>query len=81
MIKKIGWKTTPKTKPLLINDFSEWFHNNDIFIRSLTTLSEMKTYMFDGSSTNATSGKHDDTIIATALCIQGIKSGINYMWI
>lgn len=80
MVKKIGWKTTLKTKPLLINDFAEWFHNNDIFIRSADTLNEMKTYVYDGSSTNAESGKHDDTVIASALAVQGIKSGINYLW-
>lgn len=80
MVKKIGWKTTPKTKPLLINDFAEWFYNDDIFIRSIDTLNEMKTYVYDGSSTNAESGKHDDTVIASALAIQGIKSGINYLW-
>lgn len=80
MFKKIGWKTTQKTKPLLLNNFVEWFDNDDIFIRSLDTLNEMKTYVFDGSSANAEHGRHDDTIIATALAIQGIKSGINYLW-
>ena len=81
MVKKIGWITSAKTKPILINDLVEWFENNDIFVRSTATLSEMKTYMFDGSSTNAESGKHDDTIIATACALQGIKSGVNYLWI
>ena len=81
MVKKIGWITSAKTKPILINDLVEWFENNDIFVRSTATLSEMKTYMFDGSSTNAERGKHDDTIIACALAVQGIKQGFHYMWI
>ncbi|NLZ82085.1 MAG: terminase, partial [Clostridiales bacterium] len=81
MVKKIGWVTSSKTKPILINDLVEWFENNDIFVRSTATLSEMKTYMFDGSSTNAERGKHDDTIISLALAVQGIKSGVNYLWI
>ena len=81
MVKKIGWITSAKTKPILINDLVEWFENNDIFVRSTATLSEMKSYIYDGSSTNAESGKHDDTIIATACALQGIKSGVNYLWI
>ena len=81
IVKKIGWVTSSKTKPILINDLVEWFENNDIFVRSTATLSEMKTYMFDGSSTNAERGKHDDTIISLALAVQGIKSGVNYLWI
>lgn len=81
MVKKIGWITSAKTKPILINDLVEWFENNDIFVRSTATLSEMKTYMFDGSSANAERGKHDDTIISLALAVQGIKQGFHYMWI
>lgn len=81
MVKKIGWITSAKTKPILINDLVEWFENNDIFVRSTATLSEMKTYMFDGSSANAERGKHDDCVISLALAVQGIKSGVNYMWI
>ena len=81
MKKKIGWVTSSKSKPILINDLVEWFENDDIFVRSTATLSEMKTYMFDGSSTNAESGRHDDCVISLALAVQGIKSGVNYLWI
>lgn len=80
MVKKIGYKTTAKTKPILINDFVELWESGDMFIRSLATLNEMKTYVFSNGSMNAEIGTHDDTVIATALAIQGIKSGINYKW-
>lgn len=80
VVKKLGWKTTPKSKPILINDFLEWYQNNDICIKSLATLNEMKTYMFDGSSTNAISGQHDDCVISTALVVQAIKTHKNYIW-
>lgn len=79
MIKKIGWNTTSKTKSILINDFVEWFDNDDILIRSTNLLSEMKTYQFSDGKMNASNGKHDDTVIATGLSIQGIKSGVNYL--
>lgn len=76
----IGWKTTAKTKPILINDLVEWFENDDIYIRSQATFSEMKTYVYDGTSANAELGKHDDTVISLALAVQGIKSGKYYKW-
>lgn len=79
MIKKIGYNTTPRTKPILINDFVEFFENDDIHIRSLALLNEMKTYEYADGKMNAVTGKHDDTVIATALAIQGVRSGVRYL--
>lgn len=79
-IKKVGFKTTPKSKPILISQFVEWYENNDVFIKSTATLKEMKTYVFDGSSTNAIIGQHDDCCIACALVIEAIKTHKNYIW-
>ena len=78
MVKKIGFNTNPKTKPILINDFVELFDNNDIHIKSLALLNEMKTYEYADGKMNAIIGKHDDTVIATALAIQGVRSGVRY---
>ncbi len=80
MVKKIGFNTNPKTKPIMINDMVELWENDDIYIKSLNLLNEMKVYQFTDGKMNATIGKHDDTVIATALAIQGIKSGVNYKW-
>lgn len=79
MVKKVGYNTTQKTKPILINDFVELFENNDILIKSPDTLKEMKTYIFSNGSANAERGKHDDCVIATALAIQGYKSKTRYI--
>ena len=78
MVKKIGFNTNPKTKPILINDFVELFDNDDIHIKSLALLNEMKTYEYADGKMNAIVGKHDDTVIATALAIQGVRSGVRY---
>lgn len=78
--KKLGYPETPKTKAQLINDMIEWYTNKDINIKSLNTLSEMKTYLFDGVSTNAVRGGHDDCVISCALVIQAIKTHMNYLW-
>lgn len=77
-VKKIGWVTTNKSKPLLINDFIEWWENDDIIINSTALLSEMKVYQYTDGRMNAQNGYHDDTVIASSLAVQGIKSGIYY---
>ena len=41
---------------------------------------EMKTYVYADGTANGLRGTHDDCVIASALAIQGIKSGINYLW-
>ena len=78
MIKKIGFSTNPKTKPILINDFVELFDNDDICIKSLALLNEIKTYEYADGKMNAVTGRHDDTVIATALAVQGVRSGVRY---
>ena len=77
-VKKIGWVTTNKSKPLLINDFIEFWENDDITINSTALLSEMKVYQYTDGRMNAQNGYHDDCVISNALAVQGIKSGIYY---
>ena len=77
-IKKIGFNTNSKTKPIMINDFIELFENGDMYIKSLNLLNEMKTFEYNDGKMGAIVGKHDDTVMATALVIQGIKSGVRY---
>lgn len=77
-VKKIGWVTTNKSKPLLINDFIEFWENDDIVINSTALLSEMKVYQYTDGRMNAQNGYHDDCVISNALAVQGIKSGIYY---
>lgn len=79
-IKKIGWVTSAKTKPIMIQDFVEMWEKNEMFINSPATLNEMKTYLYSNGTANGERGCHDDCVIATALALQGIKSGIHYLW-
>lgn len=78
--KKIGITTSAKSKPIMIGKMQQWFDNGDIVIRSIQTLAEMKTYQFDGTSTNAVTGLHDDTVMACAIGINLIENGIQYLW-
>jgi len=75
--KSIGWRTTGKTKPKLINDLAEAIREKDLIINSEELLKEMKTFVrTEESGKNgygAEGGKKDDRVIATALALQGIK--------
>ncbi len=77
--KKIGFVTNGKTKPLMINDFVELFETSQIVINSKELLSEMKLFQFKDGKMEATVGNHDDLVMAFAMALVGIKSGINYI--
>lgn len=75
--RKRGYETNSKTKPIMISDFQEWFETKQCFVNSKDLLEEMKLYQMKDGSFSAASG-HDDTVMAFAMCIQGIKSGQYY---
>lgn len=72
--RKAGWETSAKSKPLMISDFQEWFETNLCIINSKDLLEEMKMYQLKDGSYGASNG-HDDTVMAFAMAIQGLKSG------
>ena len=78
-MKKVGFVTNPKTKPLMINDFVELFETNQIVINSKDLLSEMKMFQFKDGKMEATIGFHDDLVMSFAMAIVGLKSGVNYI--
>lgn len=77
---KYGWHTTAITKPLMLDHLklaiegdSEEDENTfqpDYIVRDLDFLSECLTFCRNGSKLEASSGKHDDTIIASAIAYQ-----------
>ena len=75
--RKAGWETSSKSKPIMITDFQEWFETNLCVINSKDLLEEMKLYQSKDGAYNAASG-HDDTVMAFAMAIQGLKSGQFY---
>ena len=78
--KKIGWLTNAKTKPLMIGHFVELFETDEIFINSKELLGQMKTFIVkDNGKTEGAGHKHDDCVLAFAMALQGIKSGIWYV--
>lgn len=70
--KKLGWRTTRQSKPLLVNRFQELIRLGIIpKIRTASTIEQFKTFVHTGDSKKsgfgAKQGFHDDRVIATLL--------------
>ena len=69
--KKLGWQTTNKTKPMMIDKLAEFVRDFHIGIKSKTTVQELLTYIIEeNGSTNAQQGCHDDTVMSLAIALQ-----------
>ncbi|MCD8297938.1 MAG: hypothetical protein LUC88_10235, partial [Prevotella sp.] len=72
--RKVGWETTAKSKPIMISDMQEMFETGQCLVNSKDLLNEMKLFeLVDNGKMQAASG-HDDTVMAFAMALQGIKS-------
>ncbi|HEY8804188.1 MAG TPA: hypothetical protein VIM42_03610 [Clostridium sp.] len=49
-------------------------------IKSERTFAEMQVFVADNGKMGAINGSHDDTVMATALCIQAHKQKFSYTW-
>lgn len=78
--RKVGWETTAKSKPMMVNDMQEMFETGQCLVNSKPLLEEMKLFELVDGSFKAASG-HDDTVMAYAMALQGIKSGQYYFHI
>lgn len=77
----IGFDTNAKSKGLIINSFVEMFETGQILINSKRLLQEMKVFeLNDSGSMGAIVGSHDDSVMATALALGGLKDGKFYRW-
>lgn len=74
--QKLGWTTSLRTKPLMIDKLSEFIREFYIGIYSELIISELFTYVIeDNGKTNAQSGCHDDTVMATGILLQLLLEG------
>ncbi len=75
-ITHYGYKTTVRTKPILINEFRSDVIK-DLTLHSPYTIDEMSTFTeTDGGKLEAEEGCHDDTVIAAALANIAIPKAI-----
>lgn len=69
--KKLGWQTTSKTKPMMIDKLAEFVRDFHIGIKSKKTIEELLTYIIEeNGSTNAQQGCHDDCVMSLAIALQ-----------
>jgi len=76
LTQKVGWYTTSRTKPLMINKLAEFIREKYIGMPWITLINECLTYIIeDNGSTNAQEGCHDDTVMACAILLQVLLEG------
>jgi hypothetical protein len=65
---KLGFTTTSKTKPLIIDQLRASVRDGEMELNDKTTIREMLTYIVtESGAMEAEAGCHDDTVMALAL--------------
>lgn len=74
--QKLGWQTTIRTKPYMIDKLAEFIREQYLGIYDDLLIAEAFTYIIeDNGKTNAQPGTHDDTIMACAIMLQLLLEG------
>ncbi|WP_342598797.1 terminase family protein [Psychrobacillus sp. FSL H8-0483] len=80
---KVGFLTSQKTKPIMISDFKEQFELGLINIECKVTLNQMQMFIETNGRMGNKKGNsdlhHDDSVISSALAIQGMKANKWYV--
>ena len=70
-LKKLGWRTTRQSKPLLVNHFVELMRKKNPRVYSKTTVAQMKTFVYSDEARKAgmgaKTGFHDDDVMSCFL--------------
>lgn len=74
--QKVGWTTSVRTKPFMIDKLAEFVREHYLGIYSDAIIAEMFSYVIgDDGKTNAQSGCFDDTVMALAIMLQLLLEG------
>lgn len=69
--EKMGWTTSVRTKPLMIDKLAEFIRERYLGIKDDLFISEAFTYIIeDNGATNGQTGCHDDTVMSMAILLQ-----------
>ena len=75
--RKVGWKTSPATKPLLTSDLAEAIRDDSLDVPCVETVRELQGFrrLGNGKEGSDPSDKnaHDDRAIHLGLCVQGLQ--------
>lgn len=73
-LRRPGWPTTTKTRPILLQALDDAVDAGDIWIRSKGTVSEMTSFVkLPGGKSGAQEGCHDDRVMSLALAVAVLK--------
>ena len=73
---KMGWTTSMRTKPLMIDKLVEFLREKQIGIKDKNLIGQMVTYVREANgSTNAQVGCYDDKVMAVAIALQVVLEG------
>ena len=74
-VERLGWMTTKRTKPLMIQALTTALYEKDIKINNRKTLGQMRTFVTNPETgkMEAATGKKDDCVMSLALAWQGIR--------
>ncbi len=80
MKKKVGFETSLKSRPIIINRFVEMFEKGEVCVNSKGLLNEMKTFQVDNNGkVQAISGAKDDRVLAFCMALEGMVSKLYYI--
>jgi hypothetical protein len=65
--KREGWPTTPKTRPILVEEFRQAYANREVHPKSRRLLSEMRTFVKRNGKAQHQSGCHDDILLGAMI--------------
>lgn len=75
--RRVGWKTTKITKPLMVDEFKEGLREEELGISSAAIVGQMLTFVHTDESgrhgMGAETGQKDDRLISAMLALQGLK--------
>ncbi|MFE1626252.1 DNA packaging protein [Brevibacillus reuszeri] len=66
--KRPGWPTTPKTRPMLIENYRKEYRDGLIDIPSMRQLEEMRTFVKKNGKHQHQPGCHDDILMSDFIC-------------
>ena len=73
MTPDYGFTTTSKTRPVIINEFADQFHSNNIEILDPEEKEEMLNFIWNGKRYEAQENTHDDLVMADCICLRGVE--------
>lgn len=75
--KRLGWKTSKVSKPVMVNEFIKALREVEVAVASPIILSQMMTFVYTDEANRqgmgAESGQKDDSLISAMLAYQGLK--------